>query len=273
MMACIWKGIGRENIDGDFNVASGFQALYKNVSSSFNSAFGFQSLKENISGEYNSAFGYRSLYKNVTGVNNVAMGNQTLFNNVSGINNTAIGYKAFFTGDTFQNSTAIGYNTSINASNQVRLGDAFVNSIGGFTNWTNVSDARFKKNVKEDVIGLNFIKKLRPVSYQLDMDAIASFNKTESLRNNNLERNKFSEIQTGFIAQEVEVAAKLSGFNFHGVDVPKNENSNYGLRYAEFVVPLVKAVQEQQELIENQQQEILDMKLRILMIEKALLKK
>jgi flagellar biosynthesis chaperone FliJ len=35
------------------------------------------------------------------------------------------------------------------------------------------------------------------------------------------------------------------------VDKPKNENDFYGLRYAEFVVPLVKAVQEQQATIET----------------------
>lgn len=34
------------------------------------------------------------------------------------------------------------------------------------------------------------------------------------------------------------------GFEFSGVDVPKEINGLYGLRYAEFVVPLVKAVQE-----------------------------
>ncbi len=39
-------------------------------------------------------------------------------------------------------------------------------------------------------------------------------------------------------------SAKNIGFNFSGVDAPKNENDLYGLRYAEFVVPLVKAVQE-----------------------------
>jgi hypothetical protein len=34
------------------------------------------------------------------------------------------------------------------------------------------------------------------------------------------------------------------GFDFSGVEKPKNEKDLYGLRYAEFVVPLVKAVQE-----------------------------
>ena len=33
-------------------------------------------------------------------------------------------------------------------------------------------------------------------------------------------------------------------YSFSEVDAPNNENDFYGLRYAEFVVPLVKAVQE-----------------------------
>jgi hypothetical protein len=49
---------------------------------------------------------------------------------------------------------------------------------------------------------------------------------------------------TGFIAQEVELAAQNLGFEFSGVDAPKNSKDLYSLRYAEFVVPLVKAVQE-----------------------------
>ena len=62
--------------------------------------------------------------------------------------------------------------------------------------------------------------------------------------------------RTGFIAQEVAEAAKASGFDFSGVDQPKNADDYYGLRYAEFVVPLVKAVQEQQKMIEAQNEEI-----------------
>ena len=59
---------------------------------------------------------------------------------------------------------------------------------------------------------------------------------------------------------EVEAAAKKLGFDFSGVDAPKNENDMYGLRYAEFVVPLVKAVQEQQTIIQNQQKQIDELK-------------
>ena len=38
--------------------------------------------------------------------------------------------------------------------------------------------------------------------------------------------------------------ARSVGFNFSRLDSPKNENDYYGLRYAEFVMPLVRAVQE-----------------------------
>ncbi len=83
------------------------------------------------------------------------------------------------------------------------------------------------------------------------MDAIAKFNNTpDSLRLAESEALKAAELQSGFIAQEVEAAATAVGYDFHGVDKPKNETSHYGLRYAEFVVPMVKAMQEQQEMIE-----------------------
>jgi len=111
--------------------------------------------------------------------------------------------------------------------------------------------------VQENIPGLAFIKKLRPVTYHLDMDAIAKFNHTpDSLRLKKDERQKAAMLQTGFIAQEVEQAAQSLGYEFSGVDAPKNENDYYGLRYAEFVVPLVKAMQEQQTQIERQETRI-----------------
>ena len=51
-------------------------------------------------------------------------------------------------------------------------------------------------------------------------------------------------VYTGFIAQDVEKAAKELHYDFSGVDAAKNDKDLYGLRYSEFVVPLVKAVQE-----------------------------
>jgi galactitol-specific phosphotransferase system IIB component len=182
-----------------------------------------------------------------------------------------LGYSAFSAGESYTNSTGIGYNAQPGASNTVRIGDGFVTSIGGYAAWTNLSDGRFKTNVKENVAGIDFIMKLRPVTYNLDMNAIAKFNNTpDSLRLPESEKLKGTEIQIGFIAQEVEQAAQSLGFDFHGVDKPKNETSHYGLRYAEFVVPMVKAMQEQQVVIVQLKQENEELKQQIKEILKRL---
>ncbi|MBL0012993.1 MAG: hypothetical protein IPP30_04315 [Flavobacterium sp.] len=53
---------------------------------------------------------------------------------------------------------------------------------------------------------------------------------------------------------------------------PKNERDLYSIQYASFVVPLVKAVQEQQEIIENQNIAIKSLEGRLKAIEEKLLK-
>jgi hypothetical protein len=244
------------NTTGNSNTANGLNALYSNTTGNSNTANGLNALYSNTTGYYNTANGQNALNNNTTGNRNTANGMYALSINTDGTYNTALGYYAFFNGASYTNSTGIGYNAQPNASNTVRIGNSSVTSIGGYAAWSNLSDGRFKKNVQENVIGLEFIKKLRPVTYQFDMDAIAGFNKTpDSLRLADSERLKASEIHSGFIAQEVEQAAQSLGYNFHGVDKPKNETSHYGLRYAEFVVPLVKAVQEQQQMIDDLRKE------------------
>ena len=113
--------------------------------------------------------------------------------------------------------------------------------IGGQVAWSNLSDGRFKTQVQEDVAGLSFINALRPVTYHFDGAALNTFyNHETSTDHSDLEKIKFS----GFIAQEVESAASEVGYDFSGVSTPVNDKDTYSLRYGEFVVPLVKAVQE-----------------------------
>ena len=76
---------------------------------------------------------------------------------------------------------------------------------------------------------------------------------------------------SGFIAQEVEAAAQNIGFQFSGVDIPQSEHGCYGLRYGEFVVPLVKAVQEQQVFIATlmEQNKLLQTELKLIQTQVA----
>ena len=54
----------------------------------------------------------------------------------------------------------------------------------------------------------------------------------------------------------MELAAKAVGYDFSGYTAPKNQWSLYTISYEQFVVPLVKAMQEQQAIITNQQNQI-----------------
>jgi len=246
------------NTTGHSNLALGIKALYNNTSKSNLVAIGDSALFNNGVGAtlfydamYNTAVGSKALFSNTTGRSNTAYGFHSLYSNTTGNYNAANGYYSLSDGTNLSNSTAIGYDAEPGATNTIRLGNNSVSTIGGYANWTNVSDIRFKAEIKEDVPGLDFILKLRPITYHLDMDAIAAFYETpDDLRLPESEKLKATELQIGFVAQEVEAAASSLGFDFHGVDKPKNDNCHYGLRYAEFVAPLVKAVQEQQEQIQ-----------------------
>jgi len=176
-----------------------------------------------------------------------------------GTYNTALGHYAYLTGN-YSNSTALGDGASITADGQVRIGHN-VSSIGGPQSWTNTSDGRFKTDVTENVPGLAFIEQLRPVTYYLDVEKLDDYTGVSAeYRNDPVAEQAASiassQLRTGFIAQDVEKAAQSVGYNFSGVDTPKNSKDVYGLRYAEFVVPLVKAVQEQQQTIETQNQQM-----------------
>jgi hypothetical protein len=272
---------------GNSNTATGYNSMRVNTTGSNNTANGYQTLLANTTGLGNTAIGTRALTSNTDGTNNTAIGYETMVSNTTGFRNIAIGYQALFGGSscsqivaignsaglsnsTLTNATAIGSNTIATASDQVRIGSTIITSIGGQVGWTTLSDARFKKNVKEDVHGLDFIMQLKPVTYTLDAIGISKYlgidkrmeEQAKDSKNSDVINNQNEAIQakekivySGFLAQDVEVAAKKVGYDFSGVDAPKNENDYYGLRYAEFVVPMVKAMQEMNAKIDALQKE------------------
>lgn len=244
------EGTLQNNSTGYSNIAIGTGALHQNTSGYNNIAVGDDALDGNQTGDENTAVGGIAASVNSTGNKNTAIGYWSLSGNNQGDNNTACGYyTAMQSGPIKNNTGAFGYYTIITASDQYRFGNSSVSSIGGYANWTNVSDERFKTNLRENVPGLDFILKLKPVTYNLDVMAINEFlDVPEHLYSERHSQNsiikKSQIVQTGFIAQEVEEAARELGYNFSGVDAPENSESLYGLRYAEFVVPLVKSIQE-----------------------------
>lgn len=275
-----------QNTSGTFNTATGFQSLYSNEQGGSNSVFGSQSLYRNTTGSLNTSIGLAALYNsngasntcvggysnyyNTNGGYNTAVGVYALIGNNTGSNNTALGYFADVSAGAYTNATAIGASSKATASNQVRIGNIYVSSIGGYQPWTNLSDGRFKKDIKENVPGLAFINKLRPVTYHVDITGINKHLNKNRVADKNLPAPPPQDeaaiaaqekvLATGFVAQEVESAAKETGFDFDGVDKPKNKDDFYGLRYSEFVVPLVKAVQELSKQNDELKNEIAEIK-------------
>jgi hypothetical protein len=277
------------NTTGAENTATGSLALLHNTTGYSNTATGYDALNQNTTGYYNTAIGQYALYSNDAGSNNIADGYHAGYNVTDGSYNTFIGANANCgTGGHLTNSTAIGNSATVTTSNTVHIGNSSITSIGGYVNWSNISDGRVKKNIKQNVPGLAFINKLQPITYNLDLEAADKIIDRPVIKDKDARLNeevgqgkiiqptqteltdrkeKEQIVYTGFIAQDVEKTAKELNYDFSGVDVAKNEHDLYGLRYAEFVVPLVKAVQEldetQNSKFKSQNDEITELKSEI----------
>ncbi|MEP6465765.1 MAG: tail fiber domain-containing protein [Parafilimonas sp.] len=262
------------NTTGSSNTANGFSALLYNTTGSDNTANGVSALQNNTTGIRNSVNGEYALLQNTTGSDNTADGQDALHNNQSGNNNTACGAQALYS-STGNGNTAIGYTANVaggasnamalgngaiaNAGNKIVLGNSSVTVISGLVGWSIFSDGRFKKNIKENVPGLAFINKLKPVTYNLEIKKFDQFlGKKDSLINSMAKEYAVSEkkMHTGFIAQDVEKSAQQIHYDFDGVNHPQNDKDNYSLVYADFVPSLVKAVQELSKINDDKDEKI-----------------
>jgi hypothetical protein len=226
---------GRYLKDGENNTAFGYSALANTVDPFFgnrNTAIGAYSLANNSynSTSNNTAVGYNSLLS-TRGDNNVALGNDAGASNTTGTYNTLIGPGANVGSGGLTNATAIGASATVSASHTIQLGNNTVTTIGGAVPWSSSSDIRLKKDIVDTKYGLNTVMQFRPVDY--------------TLIGNNLK-------QVGFIAQEMKKLVPEVVTGFEG-DLSKHETLS--LTYENLVAVLTKAIQEQQEIINNLQKE------------------
>ena len=116
------------------------------------------------------------------------------------------------------------------------------------------SDEREKKDIVECDLGLDFISKLRPVSFkwkvgknEISSEIIIDENGKEQYKQI-VTPIEGKRIHYGLIAQEVEEL--LNGKDFGGF-IHDKETDIKGLRYDQFIPLLIKAMQEQQVQIEE----------------------
>ncbi len=242
--------------DATANTVLGYKAMYSVHYADSNSAAGYEALYSITTGEQNVALGYHALYNITEGEGNTSAGwsaGSIINGTTTGDYNTSLGYSSTPENETRTNTVNIrgyGYgDVHIDGDNQAAFGDWDMSSIGGQVSWTTISDKRVKKNFNENVPGLDFIKKLNPVTYQFKKGKIYVNDKPVFRKNREI-------VHTGLLAQDVEKAAQSMNFDFDGIDKPENPENRWGLRYALFTVPLIKAVQENQQVIEETQQSI-----------------
>jgi hypothetical protein len=145
----------------------------------------------------------------LSGTNNVAVGYKAGFSSGSvsclNVNNTFVGscaYPTFCSAD-FNNNIAVGHNSRPDGITGHTMWGASFNTVNNEVGsaWQNVSDCRDKANIKDlnPKLGLQFIKKLRPISFNWDV------------RDNYVEKCGFEFGQKdGTLAQEQEEYGYIS---------------------------------------------------------------
>lgn len=257
--------------NGDSNVAIGSNALANTTTAFQNVAIGFSAGAGLTTGANNVFIGRYVAQLTTTASGCVAIGEQALASNVGGIQNTCIGQSADSSSATYNNITSLGYSAVVTGSNQVQLGNSSTTTYA-FGAVQNRSDSRDKTDVRDTVLGLNFINSLRPVDFKWDMRddyrsaapqppaadatdeerlahkaALTKWNEDNQLSklssNGSKKRGRYHH---GLIAQEVkEVMASANvdfgGFQDHSINGGQDVMS---IGYEELIAPLIKAVQQ-----------------------------
>lgn len=270
------------NTTGTENVGIGYGSLASNTTGRNNLSLGSYALNQNRTGYECMAIGAYALYSQTSGFANVAVGNGALLSNTTGNYNTAIGPGALFSststslnvgigytagryladGTNNQTSTSslfIGYDTRAAAagqsnqivigsqavgqgSNTIMLGNSSVTGLFCYDNTISApSDRRDKTNIQSLSAGLDFVKKLRPVVFDWNMRDGA----------------KKGVPDVGFIAQELESAQNEEAQGkYINLTSYNQDTDQYFAQNANLIPVLVKAIQEQQTLIENLQNQV-----------------
>ena len=112
------------------------------------------------------------------------------------------------------------------------------------------SDERAKTDIVDSPLGLAFINSLRPVAYKFKVG------KNEVLEDGSVVPVAGVRQHFGLLAQDVKQSIGNVDFGGWILTDPENQESDQGLRYDEFISPLIKAIQEQQAIIQTLTQRV-----------------
>lgn len=229
----VGSGAMQNNIVGSSNTALGDGPMWEQAPGNENTAVGAYTNPKNTGANRNTTLGVNVNQFNTTGNDNTALGRKanqhSLSTPLTGSNMVAIGNFAGISNIDPSNFIAIGSSAGPLGNNYIRLGNSSITTAAIQVAWSVTSDKRYKKDIKDSNLGLDFIKELRPVSY---------------IRKNDDSKNR----EYGFIAQELQETLKSNGAIDSAI-VTEDNDTMLSVRYNDFFAPLVKTIQQQQAII------------------------
>ena len=243
----IGHGAGRTITTGANNTFVGGLAGDATDDGAYNTAVGQGALSANCA-DKNTSVGAASLAV-CTGAGNTVVGYAAGFGVTSGGNNLLLGEDSGRTGSPGGNQTTGNGSIALGDEN---IGDAYIQ-----VDWTVASDARDKTDFTALDLGLDFVKDLQPVTYKWDKrskygDKTADDYDLTAQTPDGTHKEDWLDI--GFKAQDVEALEIAAGYKIADktnlTTSLTSDGKQMGLQYSKFVPILVKAIQEQNALIE-----------------------
>jgi len=268
-----------EITSGSRNTVMGYQAFYQSLTNSDDNVFvGYQAgggVHATSSSSSNVGIGSGAMAAAMNASNsNVAVGrlagssittgdqNTILGASSGGVavgsNNVIVGYAINMASD---QDGAMAFGRSFTAAENANLisfgngSNTLSYDLDSGTGTISTSDERIKENIVDTPLGLNFINKLRPVQFtkKAHSEYPEEFWNLSNLPEDDLERTSTeapTKVLDGLIAQDVKETMEELGVNFCGWSEEKETTKQY-LSYNAFVAPLIKAVQELSQQVED----------------------
>lgn len=204
---------------GRDNTGIGYNALSGVTSGIYNTALGSSALSGVTQGSWNVGIGYRAGYANPLGHVNTCIGYQAGAGLLGGGNNLLLGANATASATTVNHECTIGNGITV-----LRC---------GVTSITSTSDRRFKDNIVDSGIGLEFIKALKVREWEW----------------NGLSEQQAGKKDLGFVAQELdEVQLAFDAEDLLGL-VFKSNPEHLEATPGRLIPVLVNAIKQQSEII------------------------
>jgi hypothetical protein len=174
---------------------------------------------------------------------NIAIGTNSSKQVLNGTRNITVGFCSGQSSD-FSNTIVVGANAAVSADSHTVWGgvnNSVCNCI--WVNWSTFSDANDKTDVESltDNEGIDFITRLRPVSYNLDLRGkyVHNCGYEYGIKDGSQANEKKSY---GLIAQEVRGVMDDLDLEFAGVGYDEVKDI-YNMTMEEFIAPITKAIQ------------------------------